>query len=189
MDVALAQAERLNLVTVLRNTLTNFIAYLLPAGQVERAQAVHQRATQLFGLSQDPATQARLVIRECEIRTHLGDLGAALAAIGEAIALIERNSGGFPDFWAWHLRGRLQWWCGDYETPPAQYRSLRDSPAYLPTSEAPIRLYSIAYSLRDDPEVARRAAHELAQLEPVPGMVRDRETIDFWRAYALIAAG
>jgi DNA-binding SARP family transcriptional activator len=189
MDVALAQAERLNLVTVLRNTLTNFIAYLLPAGQVERAQAVHQRAMQLFGLSQDPATQARLVIRECEIRTHLGDLGAALAAIGEAIDLIERNLGGFPDFWAWHLRGRLQWWCGDYDTPPAQYRSLRDSPAYLPTSEAPIRLYSIAYSLRDDPEVARRAASDLAELEPVRGMVRDRETIDFWRAYALIAAG
>ena len=189
MDVALAQAERLNLVTVLRNTLTNFIAYLLPAGQVERAQAVHQRAMQLFGLTQDPATQARLAIREAEIRTFRGDLGAALVAIGEAIELIERNLGGFPDFWAWHLRGRLLWWCGDYETSPAQYRALRDSPAYLPTSEAPIRLYSIAYSLSDDPEIARRAANDLAQLEPVPGMARDRETIDFWRAYALIAAG
>ncbi len=189
MDIALAQAERLNLVTVLRNMLPNFIAYLLPAGQVERAQAVHQRALQLFRLSPDPATQALLAMRECEIRTYLGDLGAAVAAIGAAIALIERNSGGFPDFWAWHLRGRLLWWCGDYDTPPAQYLSLRDSPAYLPTFEAPIRLYSIAYSLRDEPQAARRAANELAQLEPAPGMVRDREAIDFWRAYALTAAG
>lgn len=190
MDIALAQAERLNLVTTLRNTLTNFIAYLLPAGETERAKAVHERALQLLSFAEDEATQARLMIRECEIRTHDGDLGAALRAIREAIALIERNSGGFPDFWAWHLRGRLLWWCGDCRTPAALYRGLRDSPAYLPTSETPIRLFSLAFALTGDAQNAHATARALEDIEPATiSVMCSRESIDFWRAYALVAAG
>lgn len=189
MDAALAEAERLDLVTALRNTLTNFIAYLLPAGQIERAQAVHARAVQLLAFAEDPATRARLLIRETEIATYLGQVGPALRSIREAIELIERNSGGFPDFHAWYLRGRLLWWCGDFDTPAALYRGLRESPAWLPTSETPVRLFSLAFSLNGDPAAARAASEELAAIQPAPGLLCHRESIDFWRAHALLAAG
>lgn len=86
------------------------------------------------------------------------------------------------------MRSRLLWWCGDFATPAALYLALRDSPAYLPTLEAPIRLFARAFALDGDPARAAVTAQALAELEPAPGALCYAETIAFWRAMALLQA-
>jgi predicted ATPase len=188
MDRALAEAERLQHVALLRNTLTNFIAYHLALGQVEHARRLHDHAMTLLDATSDPSTRARLLIRQSEIALHNGALGDCIVAVRDAIDRIEANRGGFPDFWCWHLLGRVLWWCGDREAAVQLQHQLRASPAYLPTADPFIRFYSLAFAIGEDADEALRIARELSVADTAPAHGVGAEDIPLWRATAFSVA-
>jgi DNA-binding SARP family transcriptional activator/predicted ATPase len=186
MQQALAEAERYKHVSLLRNTLLNFILYVLDAGDTERAQALLARAQELLAGVDDPATQCRLQIRVCEVAAQRGELGEAVAAARRAVALIEANGGGLPDFWPWFILARLLWWIGDRAGAVAVYRGLPESPAWLETAAPAVRFYTAAWAL---PDAADAALDVLANIEPASGVLVQAEVIAFFHALALHAAG
>ncbi len=186
MQAVLDEAEALKNIALLRNTLLNFILYVLEVGDVERAARQLARAQQLLEGVNDPATQCRLQIRVCEVAAHRGELGAAVAAARQAVALLEANGGGLPDFWPWFILSRLLWRIGDRAAAAAVYRGLPASPAWLPTAAPAVRFFALGWTLPDAP------AEALAQLEATeaaPGVLVDPMLIDLFRARALYTLG
>lgn len=182
MDTALAAAERLNSISLLRNTLLNFVAYTLAAGDFDRSAALVDQARQVLGHADDPATRARLAIREAEVCEAQGDIGAALASARTALQYIEDNKGGLPDYWPWRLLSRLLWNCGEREAAIDTYGRLPQSPAWQPRAEVAVEFFTTVYRL---PYEADAVLPTLALLEPEPGMICSQQMIDFHRAFAL----
>jgi len=186
MDAALAVAERLNSTTLLRNTLLNFVAYTLAAGDFERSAEFVSRARQVLGHADDPATQARLAIREAEVSESRGHIGAALVAARRALQHIEDNGGGLPDYWPWRLLSRLLWNCGEHEAAIDVYARLRGSPAWQPRAEVAVNFFTTVYRL---PHEAEQLVSSLGSLEPGPGLICSQQMLDFHRASALHTVG
>lgn len=188
-DEVIEAARRLRLVNSERNALNNVIAYLLGAGEIDRAEQRHAEALALVAFSGDDAVRTRLLVREAEIAEHRGDWGRALDACEQTVAAIERNRGGFPDFWIWHVQARLLWWCGDAAAAVACIESLRTSPAHLPTADEKIEHFAAALALDGGAATGRRVAARLAQQAPAPGHVTGAEAKALWRALGLLDAG
>lgn len=186
METALSLAERLHSVVLLRNTLLNFVAYTLSAGDFRRSQALVTQAREILVHADDPATQARLAIREAEVSEALGDIGAALLAARRALALIEDNGGGLPDYWPWRLLSRLLWNCGDRRAAVAVYAALPESRAWQPRAQPAVDFFTVAYRL---PDAAPDVAEVLERLDPGPGLMCSEKMITFTRACALHELG
>lgn len=186
MQQALDEAERLRHVSLLRSTLLNFTLYVLEVGEVERAARQLARAQQLLEHVDDPATQCRLQIRISELAEHRGDLGAALQAARRAVALIEANGGGLPDFWPWFILGRLLWSMGDRDGAAQVYLGLPQSPAWLPTAGVAVRFFPAAWRL---PAEADAALALFDEIEPAAGVLVDALVRDFFRGVALHQLG
>jgi DNA-binding SARP family transcriptional activator/predicted ATPase len=186
MDEALVVAERMHSVVLLRNALLNFITYCVGAGDFARAEALVNRAIDVLRYSEDPATQARLQIRIAEVREAQGEIGAALDAARKALAAIEDNGGGLPDFWPWFLLARLLWRCGDTEGAPAVYRQLPGSRAWLPTAAPAVAFFGTVYRL---PDAAEDVLAELPKMTPATGVMVKPDLIEYFRAWALHELG
>ena len=186
MQRILDEAEQLKHVSLLRVTLLNFVLYALETGDTDRAARQLARAEELLQGVDDPATQARLQIRVSEVAAQRGELGRAVAAARKALALIEANGGGLPDFWPWFVLSRLLWWIGDRDAAVRVYRELPQSPAWLATAAPAVRFFCAAWALPDD---AVAAATLLEPIEAASGVLVAEVPIAFFRALALHRLG
>lgn len=186
MDGLIAVADRMHSNSMLRNVLLNTVTYCLGAGEFDRAETLVSRAAEVLRDSEDAATQARLQIRLAEVNEAQGRIGDAVAAARRALALIEDNGGGLPDFWPWFLLARLLWRCGANEAATAVYGGLPASPAFLPTARPAVALFTTVYRL---PEAAAAVLEALPGLEAGPGVMCKPELIRYYTAYALHALG
>lgn len=190
---ALADAERAQLVTVLRDVLLNLIKFQAVPGEAERADERLERARSLFAATGDLASQAQLASREAEVRRAQGRLGAALDAAARSIELFEANGSASSDLWPWYQRARLLWELGDGDGARETYRQLPQSPAFprspafLPQATAAIDFYVLVMRLPAAPHEVLAGLEALAP-RLTEAVVQAAE-FDYYRAMALLLAG
>lgn len=180
-------AERAGLVGAQRSLLTNLVKLHVALGQGEAARARLAQSMALFADSDDASTWARLRSREVEVCLLNGELGAALHAARQAVALLEGLGSAAGTFWPWYQLARLLWQCGDGAAAVAVYEGLPQSPAWSEIARPAVDFFRVAFRLPDD---AAAVAHALAAL-PTGGDHSHYDTRDhaYWRALALLHAG
>lgn len=187
MADAQAAAERAGLVGAQRSLLTNLVKLHVALGQGEAARARLAQSMVLFADSDDASTWARLRSREVEVCLLNGELGAALHAARQAVALLEGIGSAAGTFWPWYQLARLLWQCGDGAAAVAVYDALPASPAWSEMARPAVDFFCVAFQL---PQDAAAVAEALAAL-PTEGdhSHYDQRDHAYWRALALLQAG
>jgi len=187
LELALADAQRAQSVAIQKTLLLNLVKLCTMASDFPRAQAHLDTATDVLQFAADPATLALLDSRRAELALLQGQLGRALSAARSAIAHYEANRGGSEDYWPWYLQGRLLWHIGANEAALAVYRNLAHSPAATGSDfKTMAALLTEAFQL---PAHADAVAVALQALRDDSGGAVEPGEVDYWRAYALNAAG
>lgn len=184
---AQGEAERAGLVGAQRSLLTNLVKLHVALGQGDAARARLAQSMQLFADTDDASTWARLRSREVEVCLLNGELGEALRAARQAVALLEGLGSAAGTFWPWYQLARLLWQCGDSEAAVAVYRGLRASPAWSGMAQPAADFFGVALQL---PQQPAQVAAALAAL-PRSGEHSHYDERDhgYWRALALLLAG
>jgi hypothetical protein len=187
MAEAQSEAERAGLVGAQRSLLTNLVKLHVALGQGEAARARLAQSMALFADSDDASTWARLRSREVEVCLLNGELGEALRAARQAVALLEGIASAAGTFWPWYQLARLLWQCGDSDAAVAVYRALPASPAWSEMARPAVDFFGAAFRLPQQPAAV---ADALAAL-PAGGEHSHYDERDhgYWRALALLLAG
>jgi hypothetical protein len=192
LEASLTEAEHAQLTVVLRTVLPNLTTLCTVDGQLDRAEAFLQRGMHALRYVDNPATMAALQGRLAELCLTRGDLGACIVAARECIRQYEANGGGTQDYAPWVMLAQIHWYAGAYACAGDIFATLPESPACAP---GPAALAIVALKTR----VARlpgaraadaaRIAGELHALREAPDSAYPPGEADYWRAYALQAAG
>jgi DNA-binding SARP family transcriptional activator/predicted ATPase len=187
MADAQAEAERAGLVGAQRSLLTNLVKLHVALGQGGAARARLAQSMALFADTDDASTWARLRSREVEVCLLNGELGAALRAARQAVALLEGIASAAGTFWPWYQLARLLWQCGDGAAAVAVYDALPQSPAWSEMARPAVNFFRVAFRLPHDAAAVTAA---LAAL-PTGGdhSHYDQRDHAYWRALALLHAG
>jgi DNA-binding SARP family transcriptional activator len=187
MAEAQAAAERAGLVGAQRSLLTNLVKLHVALGDGAAARARLAQSMALFADTDDASTWARLRSREVEVCLLNGEIGAALRAARQAVALLEGLGSAAGTFWPWYQLARLLWSCGDGDAAVAVYRTLPASPAWSELARPAVDFFGVAFRL---PHAPAKVAAALAALpEGGEHSHYDRRDHGYWRALALLLAG
>ena len=187
LELALADAQRAQSVAIQKTLLMNLAKLCTVAGDFPRAQLHLDTASEVLRFADDPATLALLASRRTELALQQGQLGTALNSARSSIAHYEANGGGSEDFWPWYLLARLLWHVGAREDAVAVFRDLPGSPA-----AAGRRIDDMVVLMINALQLPAQAESVVAALETLKSNAREEvepSEIDYWRAYALNAAG
>jgi DNA-binding SARP family transcriptional activator len=187
LELALADARRAQSVAVQKTLLLNLVKLATVAADFGRAEAHLDAVADLLRFAEDPATLALLATRRAELALLQGRLGPALTAARVAIVHYEDNRGGSEDFWPWYLQARLLWHVGANEAAIAVFRTLPESPAAAGRQIGDV--VELMVNALQLPANAAAVAAALEALKSSAGAGLEPGEIDYWRAYALQAAG